>query len=245
MNKTLYASILPGSNKESLLFRWSDDAGNVRGWSWHPPSPKGIVVDFRGGTRSAGSVRPLHALRKGVFLERYGFATFMPEYPKDDMKGGKADRSFVLDSWERFRKEHYGGLPVAGLWGHSRGCMQAWMFAEDADLHAPIAMDCPAVDLAVSVLHRPDLDGMYRSMGIHSPEEFAKRRPDPSAIAKRHPKVLLQLCEMDKNVSNPEIERFEGALFGAGANVSLKRYPGAHCMGGEAADKDAGEFFSG
>lgn len=244
MNKTLLASFFPGSPKESLLFRWSDDSGNVRGWSWHPPGDvKGLIIDFRGGTGDFGRIRLLRAAGTGIGLEKHGFATFMPEYPKMDTHGGPEDRSFVLESWKAFQSAHPQLKPV-GIYGHSRGGMQAWMFGEDADLRVPLAMDCPLVDMAASMKMRPDLEGMFRGMGLATLEEIRRRTPDAEAIGKRHARVLLQLCEADEKVPNAEIERLYGLLQGFGHNATLKRYPGGHCSGGDAALQDAAAIFS-
>ncbi len=243
-------TILEPEGDAERLLQWKDEDDHTRGWSYHPPSDERLLINFRGGTRQFGRLTTFSALTVGRAYAARGFATFMPEYPELDEHGSAADRQFVLETWRAFSKLHAHLRPI-GSYGHSRGCMQAWMFQLDAKLgHLPLVLDCPVADLRTWPDMRPDIATLFAKIGI-TPAQLEERSmaahlDDVERAASR---LLIQVADDDRRVRTEDAVRFHQALVARGYPATLSRYPGGHCFpekeAREASLKEAAAFLSG
>lgn len=224
-------AILEPEGDAERLFQWKDEEGRVRGWSYHPPASEKLLINFRGGTRQFGRLSVLGTVAIGRTYAVRGLATFMPEYPELDEHGSAADRQFVLETWRAFAALHPHLDPI-GSYGHSRGCMQAWMFQLDAELgHLPLALDCPVADLRTWPDMRPDIAALFAEIGV-TPAQLEERSmaahlDDVERAASR---LLIQVADDDRKVRTEDAVRLHQALIARGYPTTLSRYPGGHCF---------------
>lgn len=227
-------AIIEPEDGAERLFQWKDEEGRVRGWSYHPPSSERLLINFRGGTRQFGRLTMFSAIMVGKAYATKGLTTFMPEYPELDEHGSAADRQFVLETWRAFSALHPQLRPI-GSYGHSRGCMQAWMFQLDASLgHLPLALDCPVADLRTWPEMRPDIATLFAKIGI-TPAQLEERSmaahlDDVERAASR---LLIQVAEDDQRVRTEDAVQLHQALVARGYPATLSRYPGGHCFPSE------------